>query len=102
MGLGVFLLLLGLWLANTSSRPELLNRDWVAFDNAGWRGLGGNWASVYTSSTDERWAYLYPPVAIVLSSSGAASAAATNPATTSGVAGNTSMPPTTLGTSWSR
>lgn len=67
VGLGLFLLLLGLWLANTAGRPDLLNRDWVAFDNAGWRALGGNWASVYTSSADERWAYLYPPYVLVLS-----------------------------------
>ena len=41
-------------------------------------------------------------MAIVLSSSGAASASATNPAITSGVAGRTSRPPTTVSTGWSR
>ena len=41
-------------------------------------------------------------LAIVDSSSGAASAAAMNPATVSGVAGRTSIPPTIWRSSWSR
>jgi len=66
-GLGCFVVVLVLWLITTWQRPELLNRDWVAFDNAGWRALDGGWASVYTASAAERWPYLYPPYALVLS-----------------------------------
>ena len=65
-GLGAFLLLVGLWLAHTFTHPELLARDWVAFDRAGWRALGGGWAEVYAGSAAERWPYLYPPFALPL------------------------------------
>ena len=41
-------------------------------------------------------------LAIAESSSGAASASATKPATTSGVAGRKSIPPTIVSTSWRR
>ena len=66
VGLGLFLTVLVLWLISAFGRPELLDRDWVAFDNAGWRALSGNWSSVYTASADEKWAYLYPPFAVPL------------------------------------
>lgn len=66
VGLGLFLTVLVLWLISAFGRPELLDRDWVAFDNAGWRALGGNWSSVYTASAGEKWAYLYPPYAVPL------------------------------------
>lgn len=66
-GLGLFVLLLILWLGVGATRPGLLNRDWVAFDNAGWRALSGDWRSIYTASSGERWQYLYPLIAVVLS-----------------------------------
>lgn len=66
VGLGLFLSVVVLWLISAYGRPELLDRDWVAFDNAGWRALGGDWASVYTASAGEKWAYLYPPYALPL------------------------------------
>lgn len=65
-GLAVFLVLVVLWLLYTRDHPATINRDWVAFDNAGWRALSGDWASIYRRSADERWPYLYPPFAIPL------------------------------------
>jgi hypothetical protein len=66
VGLAVFLVLLGLWLYGSFVRPDLIWRDWVAFDQAGWRALGGDWSSVYRASANEQFPYLYPPFAIVL------------------------------------
>jgi hypothetical protein len=65
-GLAVFLLLAVLWLLTAANQVSLLDRDWVAFDNAGWRGLGGDWTGVYVASAGDRWPYLYPPTAIPL------------------------------------
>lgn len=66
-GLFVGLLLVLLWLMAAHRNPGLLNRDWVAFDRAGWRALGGDWAAAYQQSAEERWPYLYPPLSIPIS-----------------------------------
>jgi hypothetical protein len=65
VGLALFLSLLALWLYGASVRPDLIWRDWVSFDQAGWRALGGDWSSVYVASASEQFPYLYPPFAIV-------------------------------------
>ncbi len=65
-GLGLFLTIVVLWVVSSFSHPDVLDRDWVAFDNAGWRALGGGWSSVYTASAAENWPYLYPPYALLL------------------------------------
>ena len=67
LGFALALGVVGLWLITVYHHPALLHRDWVAFDNAGWRALGGDWSVVYTASAEERWPYLYPPIALPLS-----------------------------------
>ncbi|MFN0027238.1 MAG: glycosyltransferase family 87 protein [Acidimicrobiales bacterium] len=62
-GLGI----LALWLMAAYKNLALLDRDWVAFDRAGWRALSGDWSGVYRESGSERWPYLYPPFALPLS-----------------------------------
>ncbi len=66
-GLFVGLLLIVLWLVAAHRDLGLINRDWVAFDRAGWRGLGGDWVAAYRESADERWPYLYPPLSLPIS-----------------------------------
>jgi hypothetical protein len=67
LGLALFLLMFSLWIGSACTVAGILNRDWVAFDDAGWRALGGHWAEVYDGSADARWPYLYPPFTIWLS-----------------------------------
>jgi hypothetical protein len=67
LGMALFLLMFGLWVVATFRQAGLLDRDWIAFDDAGWRAIGGNWSSIYAGSADAKWPYLYPPFTIYLS-----------------------------------
>lgn len=64
--LGLFLVLLALWLTTGYRVPGAIDKDWVSFDTAGWRALSLDWRSVYTDSAGSRWPYLYPPFTIFL------------------------------------
>lgn len=64
--LGLFVVLLALWLTTGYRVPGAIDKDWVSFDTAGWRALSLDWRSVYTDSAGTRWPYLYPPFTIFL------------------------------------
>jgi hypothetical protein len=65
-GLAVFGLFAVAWFVAARSSPQLLDRDWTAFDRAGSRAWRGDWREVYRASLDEPSPFLYPPFAIWL------------------------------------
>ena len=61
---GLFAVFLALWFVSARSAPQLLERDWVAFDRAASRVVQGRFAEAYRASADEQFPFLYPPYAL--------------------------------------
>lgn len=61
---GLFSVFLVLWFVSARSAPQLLERDWVAFDRAASRVVQGRFAEAYRASATEQFPFLYPPYAL--------------------------------------